>query len=428
MNNRKTVTIIGGGLAGLTAAYRLSKNEDYQVTLLEGDDRVGGRVKTVFVANQPVDIGGFMVFPWYKHFRALLKELDLEDRLKNFANYNEYYQLESGGGYIKDSDVPIWQVLPWKLMPHLIIPFLTNKLDFYEPDLEFLNGESVKQAFDEITGNQSESEKLAAQVATSYTYAELDEIPIGLYLGFGYKLLAHHLFDKCQYIEGGTEKLTNSLVRSIKENGGIIRTGQKVISAKPGVVKTESDEYISNFVILANGLHDPLVSQTLGGKQSTNNAWYTNHYAAVLKLDRNAQFNGETNWMVTYNRMSEDKSPSIASIGNLGGITGEKGNKIVFLYLRIHHEDKTKYSDKDIKGLIINNINKHLAEVKIEEFLELHHWQYTMPVVSTKLISDIRENQGVNNIYYAGDFMGSPCMETAVYTGHKVAKLIESNN
>ena len=426
--NKKTIIIVGGGLAGLTAAYSLSKNGNYQVTLLEGSDRIGGRVKTVYVANQPVDIGGFMVFPWYKHFKSIVNELGLDNNLKNFDNYNEYYQLEFGDNYVKDSDVPIWQILPWKILPHLIIPFLTNKLDFYEPDLELLNGETVRQAFDEITGEHSESERLASQVATSYTYADLDEIPIGLYLGFGYKLLANHLFDKCQFIEGGTSKLTNSLADAIQKNGGIIKTGQKVSALRPGIVKTQNNDYATDIVVLANGVHDTLVSQAVGVAQNMDKVWYTNHYAAVVRLDRNPQFNGEDTWMVTYNQRSKDKSPYIASIGNLSGMTGKKGDKIVFLYLRIHHEDTFKYTDKIIKELIVNNINKHLADVKIEEFLELHHWEYTMPVVTTNLIAAVRESQGKNGIYYAGDFMGSPCMETAVYTGQKVAMLIESEN
>ncbi len=41
----KTVAIIGGGVAGLTAGYLL--NEQHDVTLFEKDNRLGGNVYTV---------------------------------------------------------------------------------------------------------------------------------------------------------------------------------------------------------------------------------------------------------------------------------------------------------------------------------------------------------------------------------------------
>lgn len=44
--SRPTVVIIGAGIAGLAAAYFLSKQEQWKIIVLEAENRVGGRVHT----------------------------------------------------------------------------------------------------------------------------------------------------------------------------------------------------------------------------------------------------------------------------------------------------------------------------------------------------------------------------------------------
>jgi monoamine oxidase len=62
--NGKRVVVLGGGLAGLAAAYRLM-SEHHEVILLEGQDRVGGRVLTVrdgFESGGHTEMGATRIF------------------------------------------------------------------------------------------------------------------------------------------------------------------------------------------------------------------------------------------------------------------------------------------------------------------------------------------------------------------------------
>ncbi|MCR5625539.1 MAG: NAD(P)/FAD-dependent oxidoreductase [Lachnospiraceae bacterium] len=60
----KNIVIIGGGPAGLTAAYELLKDnsEEYKVTVLEESNTLGGISRTVNVKGNRMDIGGHRFF------------------------------------------------------------------------------------------------------------------------------------------------------------------------------------------------------------------------------------------------------------------------------------------------------------------------------------------------------------------------------
>lgn len=72
----KRVVVLGAGLAGLTAAYRLA-NQGYEVIVLEGQNRVGGRVLTVrdgFEGRGHVEMGATRIFSTHT---ATLRYVDL---------------------------------------------------------------------------------------------------------------------------------------------------------------------------------------------------------------------------------------------------------------------------------------------------------------------------------------------------------------
>ena len=76
--NGKKAIVIGAGLAGLSAGYRLLQ-AGFEVTVLEKRDRVGGRVLTLRRDGFVIDAGPDAMTEGYRNFKALATELGLGD-------------------------------------------------------------------------------------------------------------------------------------------------------------------------------------------------------------------------------------------------------------------------------------------------------------------------------------------------------------
>lgn len=77
---RAHVVVVGGGIAGLTAAYHAA-SEGARVTLLEGAPEVGGKLRVSDVAGLPVDEGAEAMLARRPEGLELVRELGLGDRL-----------------------------------------------------------------------------------------------------------------------------------------------------------------------------------------------------------------------------------------------------------------------------------------------------------------------------------------------------------
>jgi oxygen-dependent protoporphyrinogen oxidase len=77
---RSRVVVVGGGIAGLTAAYHAA-NSGARVTLLEGSAGVGGKLRVSEIAGLPVDEGAEAMLARRPEGLELVRELGLGDRL-----------------------------------------------------------------------------------------------------------------------------------------------------------------------------------------------------------------------------------------------------------------------------------------------------------------------------------------------------------
>lgn len=96
------VVVVGGGITGLTAAYRvLSAQPQWQVTLIEADDRLGGKIRSSrFAGIDGVDEGADAFLTRVPHAMQLAAELGLGDTLTSpaVANASVFWPGRRGRG------------------------------------------------------------------------------------------------------------------------------------------------------------------------------------------------------------------------------------------------------------------------------------------------------------------------------------------
>lgn len=104
---RKNVTILGAGIAGLSAAYELSKL-GHKVSIIEATNRVGGRVRTHrFSSGQYHELGAMRIPASHDYTRHYIELTGLKGALRPFVtgnkNPNCFYRLRNHTFRIRDA-------------------------------------------------------------------------------------------------------------------------------------------------------------------------------------------------------------------------------------------------------------------------------------------------------------------------------------
>src|SRR5688572_4285685 len=91
MSPPPVVAVVGGGIAGLAAAYEVRRQRpDARVLVLEGAEQVGGKLRRSEVGGVVVDEGADAVLARVPHATELAREVGLGDRLVSPAAGQAY--------------------------------------------------------------------------------------------------------------------------------------------------------------------------------------------------------------------------------------------------------------------------------------------------------------------------------------------------
>ncbi|MCX2721358.1 NAD(P)/FAD-dependent oxidoreductase [Roseibium salinum] len=242
--NPLKIAVIGSGIAGLSAAWMLSKN--HKVTLYEAGAHLGGHANTIDVATPEGNVGvdtGFIVYNErnYPNLVALFAHLGVEtDKTEmSFAlssNGGAYEYAGSGLGGFFGQRRNVARTSHWKLLNDISRFFRTaqQRAAATSPEIAlgtFLDREGFSPAF-------IENHILPMGAAIwSTTMSEMLEFPARSFIDFyaNHGMLQFQNRPQWRSVRGGSRSYVNRLV----EDGGfeiLLETGASRIVRHPGYV------------------------------------------------------------------------------------------------------------------------------------------------------------------------------------------------
>lgn len=234
---KETVVILGAGFAGLGCALKLA--DDFEVILIEKQERLGGVVASTDYKNIKIPWGSHWILSTDKTLLSIIKDSGLESKLKWEDVRMGFYYNEKIYGIANPLDLLLFKPLPF--VDRLKFGIFATKLKLKKQNN--LEGQSAKEWLEKVASkNISENlfEPLSKikfnqslkDVSASWLYNRLmDTIKGGEKYGF--------------VMGGGFESIISGIEKKILEKGGKIITGanlKSIVKYKGKVVGVEIED------------------------------------------------------------------------------------------------------------------------------------------------------------------------------------------
>ncbi len=136
---------------------------------------------------------------------------------------------------------------------------------------------------------------------------------------------------------------------------------------------------------------------------------------------------GDADWGSCFYKEDTQQLYPVLSIVNLEKLYTKKAAHHLNLNIKVNDPKPTSISSIDLLEIIKTELQEHFKDITVLEIVNRVDWEKAMPIAVEDFVEATRSNQGLNNFYYAGDFMGCPSMETALMSGKRAAEQLIKN-
>jgi protoporphyrinogen oxidase len=253
--DRMTIGVIGGGISGLAAAYRLASH-GHDVTLWERNTQLGGQAAAFPVAGSALEF-------FYHHL--FMSDTDIQDLMDELGIGDDLIWLDSSVGFYADGKIYPLQgaldLLQLDFIPlldririGLVTLYLQRRTDWRTFETvsaaEWLRNAVGERAFDRVFGAQ-----LRAKFGQRYDQVAMVWFWNKIHLRTQSRKSPLQK-EKLGYIRGSWNTLIDRLGEAIEEQGGSVRVGvgtESITQTKNGLwnVRTTAGESASCHALVA---------------------------------------------------------------------------------------------------------------------------------------------------------------------------------
>lgn len=426
------IAVVGAGMAGLTAAWRL-RGAGHAVTVYEREATPGGRMATAHAGGFAFDVGANLLIEPYVRLRALADEVGIGD---------QWFAFESGSGGILDEGA--LDPAPTSVAALLRHPGLApaSRLRLFafalrawrrRDDLDFFDlgvGDDALDAVDAWTGaaarvGEDVVEKLVDPFVRTFHFHS------ARHLSFKYFEALLALLTRGRFETHGFTGYMEALPRALAA-GLDVRLGLAVERVEPagaGVdVATEAGVTRHDRVILATPA--PVTRRLLAAPHPAHLALLDGlRYAPTLMASYRVPLEVAGDFEGIWVPFGE--SVIVADCAD-EACKGSRDATHTVLTLGLHEEaarELAAVGDAAVLRLVAEEWGRlrpaHRGHL---EPLHLHRWPHAMPVYAPGNVARVRrfwaEGQGRDGVWLAGDYLNHPWLEGAVRCGEKVAAAV----
>lgn len=428
----KRIVVIGGGMAGTSAAHALVKR-GYTVTILEKNEYVGGRIRTYVVDGNAVEMGAGFMTRMYSNLLAFLQQEGMNTQL---------YRQHGSSGVLRDGLVRMatlrtllgHEALSWRAKIRIAPLFCTTlarwpHLDphrFWQADV--YDNRSVADMFD--GSNKELLEYLLQPMLNGYFYWAPEHVSEAML----------YILCKAALLQGGTYKMQDGLQqipeRAAKGSTVLLgHTVQNVHQCKDGTYDVTVESKEKSKTLQADGVVcattasavPSIFSELSESRKAFFQAVDYSSTAVVARFFTQDQIRGDKG--IAFPRSEGTPLAAITAEPGRGRLatvkafaSGTIGRQLCSKPDHIITRQLTKAMEPAHRAVLVGNPDPLATHIQ--------RWPEALPYFDVGHFKRLRSfekgeiEDPNNNIVFAGDYLGGPFMEGAFTSGmHAAARL-----
>lgn len=434
----KSIAILGGGITGLTAAYRLCKM-GYKVSIFEKASTLGGLASGFEISGNNLEKAYHHLFKTDVDIIELTKELGLDEYLNwhdssvSIYRKGEIYPFVTPIDLIKFSPLGLIN----RLRAGLVVLYLQKTKNW-----ESLKSSTAAEWMRKMSGNQvykviwepllkGKFDKFYDKISMAWLWARVHIRANSKQKG--------DTKEKLGYYKGGFVVLVNKL-KEVLDKAGVniyLNSNVEYIKGKGKGVEIKVDGKVLNFDSVLSTLPSTVFAKIIKDnnkfvKEYLQKLDSINYIGAVLNVFSSKQSLSKYYW----HNINDTSFPFLVFIQHTNLIPSNEynGNNIYYIGAYVPHDHKYfSMSEQEIIDLWQSYLKKIFPEFKKEEILEnnIFKFKHAQHIVDTSYQSKIAEYKTpVKGVYLSNFSQIYPedrGTNYAVREGNKIAEIINKD-